>query len=101
MSRIRLQKNLKKQAKPSIDAEIITNNLGIGQKGSMENDRVVKGLAKINSGDSKPSEAEKFDKEFNKSFTSIAISKGKAMANVGSEDSPYLKKNTSYNEKDK
>ena len=68
-------------------------NLGIGQKGSMENDRVVKGLAKINSGESKQPETEKFDKEFNKSFTSIAISKGKAMANVSSEDSPYLKKN--------
>jgi hypothetical protein len=75
-------------------------NLGIGQKGSMENDRVVKGLAKMNSGESKQPEAEKFDKESNKSFTSIAISKGKAMANVGADDSPYLKKNISDKDND-
>lgn len=71
-------------------------NLGIGQKGSMENERVVKGLAKINSGESRPTtEAEKFDKEFNRSFTSIAISKGKAITNVNTDELPYFGKNTS------
>jgi hypothetical protein len=70
-------------------------NLGIGQKGSMENDRVVKGLTKISPGDSKQPDADRLDKDSNKSFTSIAISKGKAITNVNADDSPYLKKSGS------